>query len=597
MSNDVIIVLVIMTLAIVLFATEILSVDLVAILIMGSLILTGVITPEEGVSGFSNSATVTVAVMFVISAALFKTGAVNKLGIYLSAIFKLNFWVGIIAMMLFVGSISAFINNTPVVAIFIPIAINAAKYSRHNPSKLLMPLSFASMFGGVCTLIGTSTNILVSSIAVQYDQPPIGMFEMTSMGVIFFLAGVVYMTFIGVRLIPNRSQDNELTEKFGMGDYLTEIVILPDSPSIGKKISETPLMKKLDMDIIEIHRNDNKYFMPSGNIVLEANDVLRVRCKVEKINEIKSKEGFALKSELKWRDSDLKSKDMTLAEAVIAPNSEFEGRTLKQMGFKYKYGATALAIRHRGELMREKLADTPLKAGDTLLLEVKRVNLKNLKHQSYQRSSPFLIVSELGLPEFRRNKIFLVVMILLGIVLTASMEILPIMVAAIIGFILLVLTRCISMSEAYEAIDWKVIFLLAGALSLGIALDKSGAARLLSEFLVSFAGQFGPIAIISILYLVTSLMTESMSNNASAVLLAPIAISAAYSLELDPRPFLMAITFAASASFMTPVGYQTNTMIYGAGQYKFKDFLRVGTPLNILFWVLATIFIPIFFPF
>ncbi|WMJ73834.1 SLC13 family permease [Cytophagaceae bacterium ABcell3] len=597
MTPDVIIVLCVMVAAIILFATEVLSVDLVAVLIMTSLILSGVISPEEGVSGFSNDATITVAVMFVLSSALFKTGAVNKLGIYLAAAIKVNFWMGVIALMISVGVISAFINNTPVVAIFIPIVINAARHSRFPPSRLLMPLSFASMFGGVCTLIGTSTNILVSSIAVQYGHEPIGMFEMTGLGIIFFSIGILYMWLAGIRLIPERGKDRELTEKFGLGDYLTEIIILPDSPSVGKRINETPLNTKLDMDVIEIQREDQKFFMPSSKMTLKANDVLRVRCKVEKINEVKNKEGFALKSDMRWNDQDLKSKDMTLMEAVIAPNSEFEGRTLKQIGFKYKYHATALAIRHRGELMRERLADTPLRAGDTLLLEVKKENLKELKRQGYKRNSPFLLISELGLPEFRKNKIVLVLAILACIVTVASLEILPVMVAAIAGFALLVLTKCISMNEAYEAIDWKVIFLLGGALSLGIALENSGAAKLLSKFLIDYAGQLGPIAIVSLLYIISSLMTETMSNNASAVLLAPIAIAAANVMEVDARPFLMAITFAASASFMTPVGYQTNTMIYGAGEFKFRDFIKVGGPLNLIFWVLATFLIPVFFPF
>jgi di/tricarboxylate transporter len=596
MSYDIIVVLIVLIAAVVLFATEILSIDIVAIMIMTSLILSGVITPEEGVSGFSNSATVTVAVMFVLSSALFKTGAVNKLGVYLSALFKLNFWLGVFTMMFTVALISAFINNTPVVAIFIPIVISAANISKVNPSKLLMPLSFASMFGGVCTLIGTSTNILVSSIAVQYGQRPIGMFEMTGLGITFFVVGVSYLLIIGIRLIPNRTEETDLTEKFGLGEYLVEIVILPDSPSIGQRIIDSSLMTKLDVDIIDLHRGGKRVFMPSNQMILEANDILRVRCKIDKINEIKSKEGYALKSDIEWKE-DLNNKQMVLVEAIIAPNSEIEGKTLRQMNFKNKYGATALAIRHRGELMREKLADTPLRAGDTLLIEVKKENIKNLRSIDYKRSSPFLLVSEVGLPEFRKKKIFLVTLILAGIVLTASMEILPIMIAAITGFVLLVLTKCISMTEAYEAIDWRVIFLLAGALSLGVALEKSGAAKVLSGFLIDIVGQLGPLAIVSILYLVTSLLTESMSNNASAVLLAPIAITAAESMHVDPRPFLMAIAFAASASFMTPVGYQTNTMIYGAGQYKFIDFIKVGTPLNIIFWLLATFLIPYFFPF
>lgn len=594
---EIIIVLTVLVLAIVLFATEILSVDVVALIIMSVLIISGVITPEEGVSGFSNSATVTVAAMFILSAALFKSGAVVGLGNRLAELFQNNYWLAIIITMFTVGVVSAFINNTPVVAIFIPILAGAALKSGHNLGKMLMPLSFASMFGGLCTLIGTSTNILVSGIAADHGLEPFAMFEMTKLGLVFFAAGLLYMILIGIRIIPKRGKSQDLVQKFGMGDYLTEIVLLENAPSVGKKIKDSPLIRSLDIDILEVNRKGNRFFMPSREMILQAGDLLKVRCNLEKINTLKEREGIKLKTDLIFKDTDIESESVTLVEAVVAPNSEFEGKTVKSISFRQKYGATVLAIRHRGEIMREKVANTVLRSGDTLLIEAERDKLEFLRQLQLHGRNTFLIVSEVGIEKFKREKILYVVGTILGIIAAATFNILPIMVAALIGCIILIMTRCISMEEAYRAIDWKVIFLLAGAMSLGIAMDQSGAAILISGLLIDGAGSWGPTAIVSLLYLLTVILTSVMSNNASAVLLAPIAIAAAIAMQVDARPFLMAITFAASSSFMTPIGYQTNTMIYGAGSYRFMDFVRVGGPLNLIFWIIATFLIPVFFPF
>ncbi len=594
---EIIIVLVVLVLAIVLFATEILSVDIVALIIMVTLIVSGVISPTEGVSGFSNSATITVASMFILSAALFKSGAVVGLGNKLAELFQYNFWIAILATMLVVGIISAFINNTPVVAIFIPILAGAAAKSGHSLGRMLMPLSFASMFGGVCTLIGTSTNILVSGIAAENGLEPFSMFEMTKLGVIFFGTGILYMLLIGIHLIPNRENGKDLVKKFGMGDYLTEIILESAAPSVGKKIKDSPLVRSLDIDILEVKRQGQQYFMPSGELELQQGDILKVRCDLEKIKTLKERQGIKLKSDAKFEGQDMETEEMTLVEAVIATNSQFEGKTVKQIAFRQRYGATVLAIRHRGEIMREKVANTVLRSGDTLLIEAQKDKLDFLRQLQLHGRNTFLIVSEVPFQNFKTEKIALVVGTIAAIILIASMNILPIMVAALAGCVFLIITGCISMEESYRAIDWKVIFLLAGAMSLGVALDRSGAAVLISDFLINIVGAWGPIAIVSVLYLLTSLMTETMSNNASAVLLAPIAIAASITMEVDARPFLMAITFAASSSFMTPIGYQTNTMIYGTGNYKFMDFVKVGGPLNLIYWIIATLMIPYFFPF
>ncbi len=603
MTIEIAIVLVVLLGAVIMFATERFPVDVVAIIAMSVLVVSGVITPQQGVSGFSNSATITVAFMFILSTALFKSGAVVSIGNRIAQLFKYNFWVGILATMLSVGVISAFINNTPVVAIFIPILVGAAAQSKLSLAKMLMPLSFASMFGGVCTLIGTSTNILVSGVAAENNLEPFSMFEMTKLGLVFFVVGLLYMMLIGIRLIPDRGEDDGLMKKFGMGDYLTEIVLLANAPSAGKIIRESPLVKKLDIDILEVKKQGQTYIMPSGDLLLEAGDILKVRCNVEKIKTLKDREGIALKSDAKFKslddiaDNKKANERIVFVEAVIAPNSPFEGKTVKELNFRQKYGATVLAIRHRGELMRDKVANTVLRAGDTLLIEVEKDHLPNLQQLELRGRNTFLIVTEVDLPAYRTDKMLTVVLTMLGVILLASLNVLPIMMAAIIGSMVMVVTRCITMEEAYLAIDWKVIFLLAGAISLGVAMETSGAAMLISDFLITMVSSLGPMAIVSILYLITSLLTAFMSNNASAVLLAPIAIAASLAMEIDARPLLMAITFAASSSFITPVGYQTNTMIYGVGGYRFADFLRVGAPLNIIFWILATFLIPYFFPF
>ncbi|MGE0643196.1 MAG: SLC13 family permease [Nitrospira sp.] len=592
MTVDMAVVLIIVLSAVILFITEKLSVDLVAVIIVATLLLSGIITPEEGLSGFSNTATVTVGAMLVLSAGLFRSGAVNLLGAGLRKLGRYGMGITTLTMMLGIGAISAFINNTAAVAMLLPIVMQTARDMRLSPSKLLMPLSFASMFGGVCTLIGSSTNILVSSIAQRYEQPGLGMFEMTQLGLVFFFAGTMYMLVVGLKLIPDRQAEDDLTQRFAMGEYLTEIVLLPEAKSVGTTIADAPLGKDIDLEILEVRRHAGRLQFPGPHTVLQAEDTLLVRCNAAQIRRLQEREGIALKSEMRWRDKDLESDDTRLMEAIVAPYSVLDGRSVKGIRFKDNFGATVLAIRHNEELVHDNLNARILRGGDMLLLKVRADSFERL------RTSPaFVMMSDAGVPTFRTDKLLIALAIVAGVVGAAALNIVPLVISSITGCALLILTGCLTMEEAYQAVEWKIIFLLAGVLTLGVALEKTGAALLLSNWMIATLGVFGPVALVSAFYLMTSLLTETMSNNATAALLTPIAIAAAQSMDLDPRPFLMAITFAASASFMTPVGYQTNTLIYGPGQYTFKDFLRVGAPLNILFWILATLLIPMFWPF
>ena len=583
--------------SLILFISEKLSIDLVALLIITTLVLSGVISPEEGVAGFSNAATVTVAAMFVISAALFKTGAVNMVGPKLGAIIKKSPIIGLFVMMAGVGFVSAFINNTPIVAVFIPVVISACAISGQNASRYLIPLSYATINGGVCSLIGTSTNILVSGLATQNGLPAFSMFQMAPMGIVFFLVGTTYILLFGKYLLPDNKDEKNLKKKFGVREYLTEIVLLEKSPSIGKKIMDSPLIKELEVEIIEIRRKDATFILPPLDLVLMANDIMKIRCNVDKIKELKDRIQIQLNPEIQIGEETLEGRNTTLIEMIIPAHSDFEGKTLEELEFKRTYRAVPLAIKQRNEILHEQLNQTVLKAGDVILMEVKNHRLEEIKQLQSRQESPFILITEEGLTGFHFKKFMVVMLVILGVITSSALNIVPILAASIAGVVILVLGRCIKMTEVYEVIDWKVIFLLAGSLSLGVAMQKSGVAAMIADGLVTYLGGYGPVIILSGLYLITSLLTEIMSNNATAALLVPVAIATAQTLGVHAEPFLMAIAFGASASFATPIGYQTNTMVYTAGGYKFKDFLIVGGGLNIIFWIIASLLIPYFYPF
>lgn len=582
--------------AVVLFVTEWLSVDLVAMLMVVLLVVTGVITAEEGLAGFSNQATLTVAFMFVLSAALLKTGALQLVAGRLSGEFRRHPKRALLTMVLLVAVVSAFINNTPVVAVFIPIVGRVAASAKINPAKLLIPLSFASILGGMCTLIGTSTNILVSGIAQDAGYRGFSVFTLAPVGLVLLGCGAVYLTYLSRRLLPDRVADESLADRFALHDYLAEIVILNHPNLAGTRIMDSPIVRELDMDIIEIRRGGDRFTLPPGDFRLAVDDTLKVRCDREKIKQLKDWVRLVDHSgSVRVMGTGLERDNSTLVEMVVTPNSEFVGKTLRQVDFRRSYRAVALAIRQREETLHEKLYQLPLMAGDVILAEVKSHYIVELQRIEQQQDSPFILLSTDPLADFKRTRFYFVTGVITAVIAAATFGVLPISVAALAGVCLLVLGRTVSMKEAYEAIDWKIIFLLAGALSLGRAMSNSGLDANVAGLLTSHVAGWGPFALVATLYLLTNVLTELMSNNATAALLAPVAIAAAQQLGVDPLPLLVTVSIAASASFMTPVGYQTNAMVYSAGRYRFTDFTRVGTPLNLICLVVTTVLVPLLF--
>lgn len=592
MTFEIAFILILILVATFLFVTDYVSYDMTAIIVMFCLLVSGILSPREGLSGFSNPATVTVAAMFILSEGVRRTGILNSAGDFFSQKMQQDFNYWFLSLLIFVGVISAFINNTAAVAIFIPVMMSISSRIGVSPSKLLIPLSFAGMFGGVCTLIGTSTNILVSSIAVERGMDAIGMFEFTGMGLIFLASGLLYLFTVGIKMIPERRKEEDLTKDFDMQGYLTDIIINPNSDLIGKKLNHKELTDQLDLDVIRVFKPDLDSSAQRNEVLIESGDILRIRGNVNEIKKLLKREDVALRPEREWFDTDLEHGRDAIVEAVVVPESGLEGSKLSDYHFHEKLGAIPLAIRHRGKLKHDDLSEIKLSGGDSLLLSMSSERLNEIE------SSPSLVmVSEPDILSKRENKTVTAISIIAGVVLVAALGFTSIVISAVAGVVLMVLTGCLKTNEAYEAVNWKVVMLLAGVLPLGTAMDKTGTAELMAGAMIDTLAGFGPTVLMSGFFLFTLIITAVMSNNASAALLAPIAIQAADTMGVQPEPFLYAVTFAASLSLITPFGYQTNTMIYGPGQYKVIDFFKIGVPLNLLFWILGTLFIPLIWPF
>ncbi|HET8858842.1 SLC13 family permease [Marivirga sp.] len=589
-------ILVILT-AIVLFATEAIRVDLVAIGVMVLWIIFGVLEPEESFSGFANSATLTVAAMFILSSALIRSGVIKLLAPLATRLFNKSYSGAILGMSSGVGLLSAFINNTPVVATFIPFVSSAAKKLELHPTKFLIPLSYGAILGGTCTLIGTSTNLLVAGIAKDKGFDEIGLFTMTPIGLVFLVVGILYLMSVGKYLLPKDSKVKPLQDGSQIKTFLTEIQIqeLPDEKK-GISIEELFEEKDLSFEVQELKRGEESIRNPKMNTKLETGDVMLIKGELDKVKKVVADQHVSIVKSI--TDKHFPEEETKVVEVIIMPSTNLVDKKLKNIDFLENYKSHLLAIRHRGKRKFNDMDNIRLKVGDTLLLQTSQKGFELLQKAENNPNAPFLSIreSDLNIPD--RKKLYISGGILALVILTATFNILPIVASAWAGVFLLGVFRVISMTDAYRSIDWQVIFLLAGSLSFGAAMEKSGLSDWLVTHLTSFTEKdVAPFIIIGVIYLMTMIFTEIMSNNAAAALMAPLSMAIADALGFSPLPFLITVMIAGSASFMTPIGYQTNTMVYSAGNYEFKDFFKIGAPLGFIFWIIASLLIPIFYSF
>lgn len=593
MGLDTILVFGIIGLAVVLFFTEKFTVDTVAIGVMVLFMLFGILDLKEGLAGFSNSATITVAAMFVISQAIFKTGILDQFSNYLGNQAQKSETKLILILMLSTGLLSAIINDTAVVALLMPAVIQISQKNNIPASKLLMPLSFGSLMGGICTLLGTSTNILVSGIAENAGFEPFGVFEMSSMGVVFLAVGVIYMITLGKWLMPNRKAQTGFSDTLDLGNYVIEIKVTEEYEQLQEPIFKQKIFADGSLKALQIIREDGRRTRVYPNTAVLVGDTIRITCPQENLEKIQKTKGVEIKAELDWNEETLTNEDEKIFEALVTPNSFLINRSIKSIKFRQIFeNVLVIGIRHRAGILENMLSKTTLKPGDVLLLRASDEAI-----QVINDSEDLLLLSSKKVKVLNKTQSILTLATMSLVIGLAVLGIFPITLTAVAGAVLMVLLKSISPEDAYKSIDWKVIFMLAGVLSMGAALEKTGGSQVIGNWVVDVFGEMGPHVVLSAIFALTFMLTNVMSNNAAAALLAPIAISIASGLEVDTRPFLMAVTFGASLSFMTPMGYQTNTMIYNPGNYRFSDYLKVGAPLNILFWIIASICIPIFFPF
>jgi di/tricarboxylate transporter len=573
----------VLILALIAFVLELLPVDLTSLVIAIVLMVLGLVKPDEGISGFGNSATITVMAMFILSAGITKTGLINTVRDWLIKWGGNNVSQQIFVMGMIIGPITAFINNTAVVAIFLPIIEQWSKQVKVSVSKLLIPLSFCTVLGGMITLIGTSTNILASGISKQLGYGEFGIFQFTALGIPTFFIGLIYLAVACPKLIPPRKPvgGESLSQDYDLKEYVTEMIITPKSSLIGQTVRQSEIQRKFDLDVLEIIRNDIHFSPPLADKVFAVGDILLVRGSRENLLNIKDERGVDILPDVKFTQEELEqeisNQEEKIAEVLILSNSRLIGTTLKDLRFRQRYNATVLAIRRGQELIRERLGKVSLRFGDLLLVQAPKESFIGL-----QTTRELLVLEEKNREGLRPEKALISLAIILGVIVIAAFDILPILVTSLIGVVLMVITGCLKPGEIYGAVRWDIIFLLAGLIPLGIAMENSGTDKWLADKILLIGQHLPDFWLLTFMYLATSLLTEILSNNAAVVLMIPIAVKVAEAVSLNPLAFIYAVTFAASNSYLTPIGYQTNTMIYGPGGYKFLDFTRVGLPLNLL---------------
>jgi di/tricarboxylate transporter len=601
--NPIYITLILLLVAVVLFATEKIPVDVVGILLVIGLILTGVLTAQEGLAGFGDDIIITIGGLFILTGGLVKTGLVDLMGRKLYRIAGDNEFILTMVIMLAAAALAAVLKNTTTTAMLLPVVIGLAERARIPPSKLLMPLAFGAILGGTCTLIGTSTNLAVSGAMKRLGEKspeqfgdklhPYSMFELSTVGIMIAVCGIIYMLFIGIRLLPKRGGEDSLTEQYHIREYVTEVLVLPNSPFINKTIAESNINKDLELSVIGIIRGKDERITPTPKTRIRMNDLLIVEGKVSDILRIKSEAGLEIKPDFHLNDVVLESGEVELFEVMIMRDSNFVGQTLKTLSFRQNYDLTVLAINRHGETIIETLSSTPLQFGDVLLAQGKIRLVEPLVS-----NNELLLLEEISKRSVRSNKQqWALAAFGLFILLSLSKYYLPIevplVIAVLLGVMLLLATKTIRYAELYSLIDFRLLVLIACMISFGTAMEKTQADVFLADFIKNNFEHFGPTAVLAGFYVLTVVLTQPMSNQAAALVVLPVAVKTAVALGLNPRTFAIAITYAASSSFLTPLE-PACVLVYTPGRYRFFDFVKIGSILTVIVFVITILLVPIF---
>jgi len=590
--SPVAIVLILLVVAVILFGTERIPIDIVTILLVILLVVTGTLTAGEAFAGFGNDIIITIAGLFILTGGLVKTGVVDTVGRRLHKIaggseFRLTALIMVVAAMS-----AAVMKNTTTTAMFVPVVLGLCERARIAPSKLLMPLAFGAILGGTCTLIGTSTNLAVSGAITRYGLQPYSMFELTWVGVPIVAVGLLYMLLLGLRLLPRLGGEDSLTEQYHIREYLSEVIVTEASPLVGKTLTEANLSNDLDLTVVGIVRGKQGRIAPSPYEVIEANDLLLVQGKVEDILRVKSEAGIEIKADFKLSDNVLETEEVELFEVMVLRGSDFIGRTLRGLRFRQKYELTILAINRQGVALLTKLSTVSLRFGDVLLVQGKREQLEHLI-----ADGNLLLLEDVSERRGRYGKrrwALIAFGVFLFFSITHPPQV-PLSVAVLLGSLILLASRAVRMQEMYQLIEWRLLVLIAGMISFGTAMEKTGADRFLADAIVRGVGDYGGLAVLAGFFVLTVALTQPMSNQAAALVVVPIAIKTAVSLGLNPRTFAVMVTYAASCSFLTPLE-PACVLIFTPGRYRFFDFVKVGSILTIAVFTIVMLLVPVFWP-
>jgi di/tricarboxylate transporter len=592
MTIQIAIVLSLLFAALVLFSTERIPIEVVAILLVMALVLTNTLTANEAFAGFGNDIVITIAGLFILTGGLAKTGVIDLVGR------RLHRTAGdsefrIVALIMFASAFcAAVMKNTTTTAMFLPVVLGIAARRNLSPSRLLMPLAFGAILGGTCTLIGTSTNLAVSGALPRYGIQPFTMFELTRVGVVIVAAGMLYMLLLGIRLLPRRKSAESLTEQYHVRQYMTEVIVLDDSPLMGKSLAEARIGAELDLTVLGILREDEpSRVAPRPDARIRAHDLLLVQGRVEDILKVKAEAGIEIKPDFELNDSVLESKDAELFEAMVPRGSDFIGRTVKRLDLRKRYGVVVLAIDRHGVDLLSKISRVRLRFGDVLLIQANREQVERLATDGH-----ILLLEEISERQARPEKRRWALLAFVVFLFFSLTHLVPLPIAVLFGVMILLASQSLRMSEVYEIIDWRLLILIACMISFGLAMEKTRADQYLADLIVKGTGQYGPVAVLAGFFLMTVALTQPMSNQAAALVMLPIAIKTALALGLNPRTFAVTVTYAASCSFLTPLE-PACVLVYTPGRYRFLDFVKVGTVLTVAVFAIVIWLVPLFWPF